>query len=137
MTITTAERVLDRLGDSGLSTADLGNVPYDVSGQAIYDRFGTEVGTVADVLVSRRLLEAPFLIVAWGGILGLLRHQRLVPMELVTVRRDGIAVDGEREQIRSGPAFDDAMNEDETELHYLAVADHYGVRPYWSRVSNR
>jgi hypothetical protein len=58
-------------------------------------------------------------------------------MERVTVRRDGITVDREREFIRSGPAFDDAMSEDETELHYLAVAEYYGVAPYWTRVTNR
>jgi PRC-barrel domain len=137
MTITMPARELDRLGDSGLSTADLANVDDDVQGRVVYDRLGEEIGTVDDLLVSRQLLEAPFAIVRWGGILGLGRQERLVPMAIVTVQPNALVVERDREAVQTAPSLREELEGDDAEAYYAAVSDHYGVDPYWTRVSNR
>jgi len=131
MTVTMPARDLDRLEGSGLSPADLENVDVDVEGRLVTDRLGEEVGTVDDLLVSRQLLRAPFLILQWGGLLGIGRQQRLVPLDVVTVHEDRVTVDRDRDVIRSGPAYAGDLEGEEAETHYLEVYEHYGVDPYW------
>lgn len=134
MTIRMPARELDRLSASGLSPADLANLEDDLVGRAVYDRMGEEIGTVEDVLVSRELLRAPFLIVRWGGVLGIGRQQRLVPTESVD-RIDGEAIylSLDHEAVTNGPAYPGDADGDEAEAHYAQVYRHYGLEPYWMR----
>jgi sporulation protein YlmC with PRC-barrel domain len=132
MTMTMPARELDRLSRSGLSAADLENLDDDLAGRTVYDQTGQEIGNVEDELVEPRRLKVPFLIVQWGGVLGIGKQQRLIPMEAVNrVEADGVHIDREKDLIGSAPAYQDHMEVEDAELHYSAVYDLYGVTPYW------
>jgi sporulation protein YlmC with PRC-barrel domain len=132
MTMTMPARELDRLSRSGLSAADLENLDDDLAGRTVYDRAGEEIGTVEDELVEPRQLRVPFLIVAWGGLLGIGKQQRLVPMEAISrIEVDGVHIDRDKDLIVSAPAYHDNLEVEDAELHYSAVYDLYGITPYW------
>lgn len=130
---TMSTRELDRLSLSGLSAADLENLDEDLVGRTVYDRMGEEIGTVQEVLIQPRLLRAEFLVVAWGGILGIGRQVRLVPMEAMSrIEGDGVYLDRDRELVTSAPAYDDHLSDEDAELQYAAVYDLYRLTPYWA-----
>jgi sporulation protein YlmC with PRC-barrel domain len=132
MTMTMPARELDRLSRSGLSAADLQNLDDDLAGRTVYDRAGEEIGTVEDELVEPRQLRVPFLIVTWGGVLGIGKQQRLVPMEAISrIEVDGVHVDRDKDLIVSAPPYHDKLEVEDAELHYSAVYDLYGITPYW------
>ena len=132
MTTTMPARGLDRMSRTGLTVDDLENLDEDLSGRTVYDRNGDEMGEVEDELVDSRLLQAPFLLIGWGGILGLGHQQRLVPMEAIS-RTDpgGVVIDRDRETIESSPAYREGLQGDDAELMYREAYDAYGITPYW------
>ena len=133
MSLTMSTRELDRLGLSGLSAADIENLDEDLIGRTVYDRMGEAIGTVQEILIQPRLLRAEFLVVAWGGILGIGRQVRLVPMEAVSrIESEGVYLDRDRELVTSAPSYDDHLSDEDAELHYAAVYDLYGLTPYWA-----
>lgn len=127
-------RELDRLTRAGLSADDFRDLPIDPSGITAVDRMGEEVGTVDDALVDPASLRTAFLMVSDGGVLGVGRHMRLVPLDAVE-RLDNqlVVIDRDRDLIQAAPAYRDDFSEDDRENHYLAVYDLYGVEPYWQR----
>jgi sporulation protein YlmC with PRC-barrel domain len=132
MTMTMPARELDRLSRSGLSAADLENLDDDLAGRTVYVRGGDQIGTVEDELVEPRQLRVPFLILTWGGVLGIGKQQRLVPMEAISrIETDGVHIDRDKELIVSAPAYHDNLEVEDAELHYSAVYDLYGITPYW------
>ena len=132
MTMTMPARELDRLSRSGLSAADLENLDDDLAGRTVFDRAGEQIGTVEDELVEPRQLRVPFLIVHWGGVLGIGKQQRLIPMEAVNrVEADGVYIEQDKELIVSAPPYQDNMDVEDAELHYSAIYDLYGITPYW------
>lgn len=134
MTITMLGRELEPLRTSGLSTADLENLAEDITGRTVADRMGEEIGTVEDVLVSRQLLRAPFVIVRWSGLLGIGRQERLVPAEAIDrVEPEAVYLAIDHDVVTAGPSYSDALVGEDAELHYEDVYRHYGVTPYWER----
>ena len=78
----TLTRELERLTHSGVQLAD---PAMDVRDRDVYDRDGQAVGSVSDVLVDPdtgevRLVE----VTSNGGVFGLGRKSRLVPVEALT-----------------------------------------------------
>jgi sporulation protein YlmC with PRC-barrel domain len=132
MTMTMPARELDRLSKSGLSPADLENLDDDLAGRTVYDRMGEEIGTVEDALVEPRRLRVPFLLVGWGGVLGIGRQQRLIPMEAVErIEADGVYLSRDKDLVVSALGYQDNMSVEDAEVHYAAVYDLYGITPYW------
>jgi len=132
MTTTMPTRELDRLSRSGLTAADLENLDDDLSGRTVYDRLREEIGTVEDVLVDTVQLHAPFALVSWGGLLGLGKHQRLIPLEAIDlITPEGVYLNCDKELVTSGPAYQRNLDGEDAEAHYGQVYDAYGIRPYW------
>ena len=128
MTTTMPARDLDRLSRSGLSAADLENLDVDLSGRTVYDRLGEEIGSVEDLLVDTVRLHAPFALVSWGGLMGLGKQQRLIPMELIDrVAPEGVYLNAEKQIVTSAPAYHEGMATEDAELHYREVYRAYGV----------
>lgn len=132
MTMTMPARDLDRLSRSGLTSADLENLDEDLTGRTVYDRLGEQIGTVEDVLVDTVRLRAPFILVSWGGLLGIGKQQRLVPMEAVDrITPEGVYLNRDKEVVTNTPAYQASLEGEDAELHYGAVYDAYGVTPFW------
>ena len=130
MTTTMPTRDLDRLCRSGLTAADLENLDDDLSGRTAYDRAGEQIGTVDDVLVDTVQLHAPFALVSWGGVLGLGKQQRLVPLEAIDrVTPDGVYLTCDKELVTNGPTYQSDLSGPDAETHYRQVYDAYAIRP--------
>src|SRR5689334_1984261 len=101
-------RELDRLSRSGLTAADLENLDEDLAGRTVHDRMGEEIGTVEDELIDPRRLRAPFMLVAWGGLLGIGRQERLIPMELIDrAESEAVYLSCDRDLVTSAPGYND------------------------------
>lgn len=133
MTMTMPARDLDRLSRSGLTSADFENLDEDLTGRTVYDRLGEEIGTVQDVLVDPVRLRAAFIWVTWGGLLGIGKQQRLVPLEAIDrVTPEGVYLNRDKELVTNTPSYQDTLEGEDAELHYGSVYDAYGVTPYWT-----
>lgn len=132
MTMTMPARDLDRLSRSGLTSADLANLDDELTGRTVHDRLGEEIGAVEDVLVDTVRLQAPFILVSWGGLLGIGKQQRLIPIEAIDrTTAEGVYLNRDKELVTSTPAYQANLEGEDAELHYAAVYDVYGVTPYW------
>ena len=130
MSATMQTRELDRLSRSGLSTADIENLDQDLSGRTVYDRTGEEIGSVEDLLVDTVRLQAPFVVVSWGGLLGIGRQQRLIPVEAIDrVTPQGIYLEADKEQVTTAPSCRDDISGADAVAHYAEVYDVYGIAP--------
>ena len=128
---TTLSRELERLTHSGVQLAD---PAMDVRDREVYDRDGQSVGTVSDVLVDAetgqvRLVE----VTSGGGVFGLGRKSRLVPVEATTSGDPRtVYVERTREEFLAADPYQPTDGDDE-EAQYAAAYAAYGVTPYWSR----
>lgn len=128
---TTLSRELERLTHSGMRLAD---PAMDVRDREVFDRDGQSVGTVSDLLVEPdsgevRLAE----VTTGGGIFGLGRTTRLVPIEALTSGDPrSVYIERTREEILATDAYRPAEG-DEEEAQYAAAYAAYGVTPYWGR----
>lgn len=128
MSVTMPTRDLDRLSRSGLTAADLENLDEDLAGRPVLDRAGEEIGSVEDELVDPRQLRAPFLVLTWGGVFGIGRQHRLVPIEVVDrVEDDAVHISRVREVVESAPAYSEPVSPDEAVPQYVATYEHYGL----------
>ena len=128
MSTTMPTRDLDRLSRSGLTAADLENLDDDFSGRTVYDLQSEEIGTIEDVLVDTVQLHAPFALVSWGGLLGLGKQQRLVPLEAIDrVTPDGVYLSCDKELVTNGPAYQSDLGGPDAEAHYRQVYSTYAI----------
>lgn len=132
MTIVMQHHALDRLSRSGLTSDDLRDLPMDPSGWRAVDRLGNELGVIEDALIDPVSLRAPFLVLGSGGLFGIGRQERLVPLaSIARLDRDGVVVDRDRDLVLGAPQFRDDFPDDEVEDHYSVVNSRYGVVPHW------
>ena len=128
---TTLSRELERLTHSGVQLADPAR---DVRDREVFDQDGQSVGTVSDVLVDPETGEVRLVeVTSGGGVLGLGRKSRLVPIEAVTSGDPRtVYVERTREDILAVDEYRPAEG-DEEEAQYAAAYAAYGVTPYWTR----
>ena len=103
-----------------------------VCGADVIDPSGRGTGVVLDVLGE---MNGPspatvrYIVVGFGGLLGLGRHLVAVPRELVDVSGRPVQVTIERETVRRGPRFD--PNGPFSRRQEAAVCAYFGVATYW------
>jgi sporulation protein YlmC with PRC-barrel domain len=129
--VTTLTRELERLTHSGMQLAD---PAHDLRDREVLDRDGQTVGSVADVLVEPetgivRMVEVS----TGGGVFGLGRKTRLVPIEIMTGGDPRtVYVERGRDEVMAVDEYR-ATDGDEEEAQYAAAYAAYGIEPYWSR----
>ena len=128
---TTLSRELERLTHSGVRMAD---PAMDVRDREVFDRDGQSVGTVSDVLIEPESGEVRLVeVTSGGGVLGLGRKSRLVPIEVVTSGDPRtVYVERTREEILAADEYRPADG-DEEEAQYAAAYAAYDLTPYWNR----
>jgi sporulation protein YlmC with PRC-barrel domain len=124
-------RELDRLTHSGLQLADPAT---DVRDREVLDRDGQSIGTVSDLLVEPATGEVRLVeVTSGGGVLGLGRKSRLVPVEAVSSGDPRtVYVERSRDEVLASDEYRPAEGDDE-EAQYAAAYAAYGVTPYWTR----
>jgi hypothetical protein len=106
----------------------------------VVDAHGHAVGLVEDVLAepgdphTTAGAEPPqtvarYLVIGFGGLLGLGRHRVAVPVPLADLTTDPIRLAADREVLRRGPAYNDDVPFSRREEQ--AVGGYFDVAPYW------
>ncbi len=101
----------------------------DLRGMTVVDRHMHRVGEVDGLIVDEQEHRARLLVVASGGILGLARTQRLLPVDAVTRVDDLVHIEPSHEQVhqcaeyRSSPTPSSNLDD---------IYHHYGYSPFWA-----
>ena len=103
----------------------------DIRGLIVVDPYHHRVGEVDGLIVDRNQRRVRLLVVASGGVLGLDRTRRLVPVDAVTRVDDEVHIEASCDRVRGAKSdldfdFDFAM-----EPAYDAVYKHFGYAPFW------
>jgi hypothetical protein len=102
-------------------------------GAAVVDRFGDEAGTIVDLLTDAPAgtSDAPvrYLVVAFGGLLGLGRQHVALPADLADLSARPIHLAIERKVLHHAPRF--AAEVPLSRRDELIVQAYFGVEPYW------
>ena len=109
----------------------------EVCGAAVVDRFGDDAGSLGDLLLDdgeqddERALR--YVVIGFGGVLGLARQYVVVPVELIDLSTQPVLVAIERQILHHAPRF--PSNATLTRRDELAICAYFGVTPYWSTES--
>ena len=101
----------------------------DLRGLTVVDLHLHRVGDVDGLILDEEHRRARFLVVGSGGILGLARTHRLVPVDAVTRVNDRVQIGASHEQVYRSPEYDPEATPSAV---HGAVYDHYGYLPFWS-----
>ncbi len=105
-------------------------------GAEVVDRDGTEVGVVDDILTDAHPLtpgrnpEIRYVVIAFGGLLGIGRHHVAIPAQMIdfTQRPARVAVD--RDVLHHGPDYD--TDSPLSRIDERSICGYFGCTPYWS-----
>ena len=108
-----------------------------VEGTAVYDRNGSRLGTVEDLMIDKVSGRVAFAVMSFGGFLGLGENHHPLPWSVLTydTTKGGYVVDLTREQLEGAPAYATADNIDLSDTHGRRVYDYYKAQPFWLEVS--
>lgn len=106
-------------------------------GAPVVDRNGEEAGTVAEVLADAHGHAAPadqpavvrYVVIAFGGVLGLGRHQVAVPADQVALDARPFRLAVARDVLHHAPTYDEDSPFSRREER--AIFAYFNSRPYW------
>lgn len=124
MTATKAVCLVDLEG-SGLQLAHASD---DVRGLTVVDPHGHRVGEVDGLVIDEEERRVRLLVVASGGILGLGRTNRMVPVDAVSWVDDVVVVETSHERIHEGNGYETDRVQSP---RYDEVYAHFGYLPFW------
>jgi hypothetical protein len=113
------------------------DIPEPAScGRSVVDTFGDEVGQIEYLLADGSLpVSRPpivrYVVIGFGGLLGLGRHRIAVPAEQIELHHDPARLTLSKEILRRAPAFDPDIPFSRREE--MAVNAYFGTTPYWLR----
>lgn len=119
--------MLVRLDDSDLTLAEPAD---DVRGLNAVDENDDEVGGVDGLVVDDEERRVRFLVIGFGGFLGMGKQEVLVPVDAVTDVGDVVRVCTDRDRLAGSPAYDPELVLDQTTA--AGYYDYFGYAPYWS-----
>ena len=130
--------VTDTVGDlRGICEQDDVDDPAAaLCGRDVIDRDGTETGVVEEVLVdpaadaTTGALTVRYVVVSYGGLLGLGRKHAVVPVEQVTQDNGAVRLGVDRETLERAPTWDEHAPFSRREEHLVRA--YFGTPPYWT-----
>jgi sporulation protein YlmC with PRC-barrel domain len=123
-TVSPATR-LAALADTGAAVLS----SEDVRGSDVRDPAAEKIGTVEDLILDTVTGRVRFLRVGSGGLLGLGKTHRLIPVDAVTdVVQGAVFLDRSRERVEDAPTEHGSLDED----YIRDVYAFFGYQPFWS-----
>jgi sporulation protein YlmC with PRC-barrel domain len=114
------------------------NILYakNVLGNRVKNQAGEDLGKVEDLIIDAGSNRVPYLIVSFGGFLGM--GDKLFPVPLNALTLDTVSkefiLNMDKERLKSAPAFDKDKYPDMTDQKWgSGVYKFYGSKPYWDR----
>lgn len=131
----TCERIARRADITFSAALD----PQVIDAESLEDRdvvgvTGDELGEVEEVRMDPKTGKIAYLMVEYGGFIGLGDELAAIPWELVRATNDeqGVVVDVTEEQLKGSPRWSEKIGEDVSNREWAnSVHSYYGVRPYW------
>ncbi|TWD72011.1 PRC-barrel domain protein [Kribbella amoyensis] len=121
---------LVRLDDTDLVLA---RSEDDVRGVTVTDSGGEEIGKVSSLFVDAEERRVRLVEVASGGLLGLGKEHRLIPVDaIVDVTEEKVVVGRTRDEIAEAPGYDPDLKEAQPPQYYDELYGYYGMSPFWS-----
>ena len=120
--------------------SELHGGPWDLRGRPAVTQYGRQFGTVEDVLlepaheqpgsgIDPRALTCRYVVVGYGGVLGIGRHRVAIPAERVASRENEVIVRIAYEELSNAPRYDPLRplsRQDEA-----TIRRHFGEPFYW------
>jgi sporulation protein YlmC with PRC-barrel domain len=108
-----------------------------VNGTNVYNRQGEALGSIYDVMIDKRSGRVQYVIMSFGGFLGMGEHYHPLPWNILHYdeHQGGYVVDLDRNRLQGAPAYAAGAAPDWASGAYgQQVDDYYGVSPATARV---
>ncbi len=105
-----------------------------VDGTAVYGSDREKIGSVTNMLISKREGKVTDVIVSVGGFLGIGSELHSLPWSKLSYDTElgGYLVSVTAEQLKAAPSFADSDRDRATNREYQSsVYDYWAVKPYW------
>jgi sporulation protein YlmC with PRC-barrel domain len=105
-----------------------------VDGTAVYGSDREKIGSVTNVLISKREGKVTDVIVSVGGFLGIGSELHSLPWSKLSYDTElgGYLVNVTADQLKNAPSFSDSDRERATNREYqTSVYDYWAEKPYW------
>jgi sporulation protein YlmC with PRC-barrel domain len=121
---------LVRLDDTDLVLA---KVEDDVRGATVLGSDGEELGKVSSLIVDPDERRVRLLEVASGGLLGMGKEHRLIPVDaVVAVTEDTVTIGRTRAEIAHAPGYDPDLQQAQPLEYFDELYGYYGMSPFWT-----
>jgi hypothetical protein len=99
-----------------------------VEGTAVYDRDGERLGTIRHFMVGKEDGRVRFAVLSFGGLFGMGKSYHPLPWNALSydTARGGYVVAIGRDQLETGPAYQDDSEPDYDEVYGKRISDYYG-----------
>lgn len=99
----------------------------------VVDAKGEKIGTLKEIMLDLELGTIAYLVVSFGGFLGLGEKLFAIPYAAVRVDEDSkqIVLDTTKEKLENAPGFDPNNWPDATQFDIEELYNFYKVKPYW------
>lgn len=107
-----------------------------LSGTGITNRKGENLGDVKDIMIDIESGEVAYVVISFGGFLGIGDKLFAVPWEALQVdqNHEQIVVDVDKQKLENAPGFDKDNWPSSPDRQFIEdVHSHYGYKPYWER----
>jgi sporulation protein YlmC with PRC-barrel domain len=104
-----------------------------VQGTEVYNTAGRKIGTVDHVMIDKVSGNVRYVVMSFGGFLGIGRHHHLLPWQKLRYDTDkaGYVVDVDEKQLADAPRHP-ADNFSWTQDYGRRVDEYYGVPTHWT-----
>ncbi len=105
-----------------------------VDGTAVYGSDREKIGSVTNMLISKRQGNVTDVIVSVGGFLGIGSELHSLPWAKFSYDTElgGYVVNVTADQLKNAPSFSDSDRDRATNRDYqTSVYDYWAVKPYW------
>ncbi|MBF6240541.1 PRC-barrel domain-containing protein [Nocardia otitidiscaviarum] len=125
-----SERRLPTLIDLDDTALQPRSAADDIRGRTVVDRDGDEIGEVDGLVIDEHAQRVRLLRIGSGGLLGVGRTKRLVPVEAVTrIDDEAVHVDRTREAVENSAPYDPPLLD--PRAYYEGLYSGYGYTPPW------
>lgn len=103
-------------------------------GTNVYDRTGSKIGEVKDIVLEKTSNSILFAVVGFGGILGMGEKYHPLPWSELDYDPDlgGYVVSFTTEQLKAAPSDSlEALTKGDGHAYRDRAFSHYGTKPYW------
>jgi len=105
-------------------------------GNKIMNTEGEQLGTIKDLMIDLDEAQIAYVVLSFGGFLGLGDKLFAIPLEALTfiAEDETVILDVDKEVLRNAPGFDKDHWPDEAQYEagwLLDIYAYYGYSPYW------